>query len=115
MSYRKFNHVGVDYEYIVGKTHTKIRRADKSTPAQLFANSEWGAPMDSTKAPFIVRPSDIKGMLIGERNFHSHPCSRHPDITVTGLSVDPYSSEIDGVDILVDDCAKCLDESSWDI
>lgn len=115
MAYRKFNHDGIDYEYVVGKAQTKIRRADKSEPAKLFLNSEWGAPMASRKTPFIVRPSDIKGMLTGERNFTSHPCSRHPDITVTGFAVDPYSSEIDGSDILVDDCEKCLDDSAMDI
>ncbi len=127
MGYRKITVDGVDYEYVVGKTVTKIRPAGGRGKAQLFQNSEWGTPHASRRNDgptlpvresihgYVVHPAAVAGMIKGKKAFEPTTCKRHPEELVTGLSFSPYALEIEGLKHLTGNCAKCREESAWNI
>lgn len=129
MGYRKFNVNGEEYLVAIGPTHTKIRkgRHGKST---MYLNSEWGTPVRhqgfcysedparSNPDPisnYIIRPADIRGMILGVRFWQDYPCTRHPEYMITGLTVDPFDAEIHNKTTLVGNCAQCIQDSAWEI
>jgi hypothetical protein len=121
MNYRNITVNDRAYRWAVSKTHTKVRDVE-SGKSEVYRNDEWGVAhanrlSNGTTLPavtYIVRPRDVRGMILGEKSTLGI-CKGHPDVTITGLATDPYSEEIYGKVILVDNCHRCLDQSGWDI
>lgn len=125
--YRNITVADVAYRYVVGREVTKVQnRATGAT--RLYKNIEWGTPRidadyddckwrEDGKARYyprghIVTPGDVKGMITQQRHWQNHPCNRHPNRLVTGLTSDPFDGEIKGKITLRDNCPDCL-AASW--
>ncbi len=109
MSYRKINVNSKTYEYVVGKSHVKIRGHGVS---KVMAKSEVGQPVGVDK--HIVTPANIRNVILGRPGPQVFRCSHH-DVQTTGLAFDPYSYEIYGSLDLMIDCESCLDIQALEI
>jgi len=48
-------------------------------------------------------------------DFEPYPCPTHPDEMVTGECLDPYAQDVFGEEVLMPNCAKCVQEHAEDI
>ncbi len=127
----------VRYRYVVGREATKVQNRDTGQ-TRLYKNAEWGTPLIDRQweTPqvsevawagkdtqplsrdrdrpngFVVRPGDVRGMILGERRWKDYPCRDHPQQIITGLTGDPFAGEIEGLLILVGNCPIC-NYHSW--
>lgn len=109
MSYRKLEVNGATYEYVVGRSHVKVRGPGFS---KVIPKSEVGQPVGTNQ--HAVSPGNIRDVVLGRPGPKVFRCARH-DTTTTRLAFDPYSWEIEGKGHLVMDCEDCLDASAMEI
>ncbi|MCS4089978.1 hypothetical protein [Rhizobium sp. BK176] len=109
MSYRKIEVNGTTYEYVVGRSHVKIRGPNFS---KVLTKAEVGQPIGDDR--YVVSPANIKNIVLGRPGAQIFVCRNHGAATTT-LSYDPYDLEIYGKKRLMMDCGRCLDELGWDI
>jgi hypothetical protein len=109
MSYRKIEVNGKTYEYVVGRSHVKIRGPNFS---KVLTKAEVGQPIGKDR--YVVSPANIRNVVLGRPGTVEFVCTDH-DVATTGLDYDPYDLEIYGKKRLMMDCGRCLDELSWDI
>jgi hypothetical protein len=116
MSYRKIVVSGNAYEYVIGKTHVKVKGVG------LFLKSEWGNPIDRYSrqtrelyTTYVITPDTVRRIILGEKpSPREFVCTRHNTRT-TRLAFDPYAYEICNTSILVKRCEECLRQSAMDI
>lgn len=112
MSYRKITVNDKRYEYVIGKTHTKIKDVG------LFKNSEVGVPLkkrvgDEVKTSFVVTPAIVADIIAGKPIRPMHKCHHG---TVTGKTMlDPFANEVYGQKVKIGKCHICHAELSDDI
>ena len=133
--YRNITVDGQEYRYRVGRETTKVQHLGKKTTTKFYPNAEWGTPrinqdydqirvneylgdnprpVRSTSLGYVVMPGDVRGMILGERRWRDHPCSRHPEYIITGVCGDPFEGEIYQKGTLVTNCPACLHDSWLD-
>ena len=113
MSYRKITVDGKQYEYVIGKTHTKIKGLG------LFLNTEIGMtvpfPPEFHRAPkTFVTPGMIADKIQGKlpRKPIMYSCEH---LTTPHTVADPFESEVHGRYVAMIACDRCVNERSWDI
>jgi len=125
MSYRKITVDGKTYEYVVGRTHLKIKGFG------LFATAEIGNPVrKGRKAPgidawgrrnrgdayeaFVITPEVVRRVIKGESLPLVFHCERH-GVSTSRLTTDPFSAEIYGKYPTMVDCGECVQNRAWEI
>lgn len=113
MTYRTITVSGVDYEYVIGKSCTKIKGFG------VFQNNDIGVESRYSNRPKDVEGNRIKKMvvtpaivadLIAGNPIRSMNACRHG--TVTGrTTADPYEAEVNDEYAPIIDCDKCVHES----
>lgn len=106
MSYRKIEINGKTYEYVVGRSHVKIRGPNLS---KVLPKSEVGQPISVDR--YVVTPANIRNIVMGYPGLKMFVCDEHGTCT-TALDCDPYAFEIYGKRDLVMDCVQCQDRSA---
>lgn len=109
MSYRKIEVNGKTYEYVVGRSHVKIRGEGFS---KVLPKSEVGQQLGEDR--YVVSPANIRNIVLGRPGPKVYHCADHGVLT-SRLDYDPYSLEIYGKRYLMMDCDRCLDQLAWDI
>lgn len=108
MSYRKIEVDGKTYEYVVGKTTTKVKGVG------VFRNSDYGVPVECTDT-YVISAAGVKRMVRGlPGKPYKKTCERH-GLPITALTFSPFAAEIYGKTVLVDNCPECLYNSRMDI
>lgn len=114
MSYRKITVNDTRYEYVIGRTNTRIRGLK---PKEIFLNSEIGTRADplaekkfNNRAPlYQVTPAVIRALILGlNPQGMLHTC-KHGTATIRTAG-DPYESEVNDQYVPMIDCPLCLDE-----
>ncbi len=120
--YRKIEVDGKTYEYVVGKTTTKVKDVG------LFKNSDYGVPFvfsmnfDSGVAPdpkdieiVTVSAAGVKRMIRGlPGKPYRHVCERH-NFVATSQTYCRFDSEIHEKRTLVNNCGECVSDRADDI
>ena len=109
MSYRKIEVNGKTYEYVVGRSHVKVRGHGIS---KAVAKSEVGQPIGGDR--YVVTPASIRNVVLGRSGPRVLKCAEH-GVATTVLAYDPYSREIYGKHDLMIECERCLDRQGWEI
>jgi len=112
MSYRKITVNDKQYEYVIGKTHTKIKGKG------LFKNSEVGVPLkrrvgDEVKESFVVTPAIVADLIAGKPIRPMHKCY-HGTVTSKTM-INPYDHEVYGERNTIGKCHLCHEALSDDI
>jgi hypothetical protein len=108
MAYRKMKIDDKTYEYVIGKTFTKIKDVG------LFENKEYGSPLAFSNKGVVVSPKHVSNMIRGIKERVQYHCKEH-NFTTDMLVSDPYSVEIHGKKILVKYCPQCYERRALDI
>lgn len=109
MSYRKIEVNGKTYEYVVGRSHVKIRGPNLS---KVLPKAQVGQPIGEDR--YVVSPANIRNIVLGKPGAKVFFCAEHM-VATTSLDYDPFALEIYGKKHLMMDCGPCLDELAWDI
>ena len=109
MTYRKIEVDGTTYEYVVGRSHVKVRGPGFS---KVLPKAEVGQPVGEDR--YAVSPANIRNVILGRSGPRVFHCNEHGVLT-TALEYDPFSLEIYGKRHLVMDCGECLEERALDI
>jgi hypothetical protein len=104
MGYRKIEIEGKTYEYVVGRTHVKVRSA--SGMRRLLLKSEVGQPAGPGR--FVVVPANIRNLLRGYAPAVIFRCEEHKHET-RELAASPFWAEIHDKMILMTACPECLE------
>lgn len=107
MSYRKITVNGTQYQYSIGKTHTKI----KGLP--VFENSQIGDQISDTQ-DYVVTPYNVSNAILGKHTPRLVQKCHHGTITHE-TTTDPYAYEIYGKEVDMINCPKCVHELEMDI
>jgi hypothetical protein len=121
MGYRKLVVGDKTYEYVIGKTHTKVKGVG------VFLNSSYGVSVvrpamlsKTEQKKWFVSPGMLADKLSGKpiRAIEDTPsmqsCDDHGVHTVFRVA-DPYMIEVCRVYRGMIACKKCYDQRSWDI
>lgn len=119
MSYRKLTINGINYEFVIGKTFTKVKKGGKAYT--IFENEKIGSPHMQrscmgtfyTSGQFVITPLNVRNALLGE-NIPTNICKNH-NVTTTGMHADPYEKEIYGRTVYVTNCPICYEKRAEDI
>lgn len=120
MSYRKLTiDDGVKYDYVIGKTFTKVKRDGKSY--MIFENSKIGNPCMGPgygmtfvlTGNFVITPQNVRNAILGE-GIPTNFCEYH-NVRTTGMHVDPFENESYGNTLYVPNCPTCYENSAADI
>ena len=108
MAYRKIEVKGIKYEYVIGRSNTKIKGIG------VFDNAKIGTSIGSNR--ILITPLVIRSVILNEPIPKISFCSTHNFMTHGRDSVpDPYMREIHDEIVYVEDCPKCIHESEMDI
>ena len=103
MSYRKIEVNGTQYEYVVGRSHVKVRGPGMS---KVLAKSDIGQLIGDDR--FVVTPANIRNVVLGRNGPRTLICEEH-GVRTSALAYDPFSREIHGKGRLMINCAQCLE------
>lgn len=106
MSYRTIVVEDNKYEYVIGRTYTKVRGL------QAYRNAEIGNPVTGTDK-FVVAPLNIKQAIL-KLPIPEFTCKRH-NVTTTEMMVNPFDAEIYGRKNYMTKCAECYASLKDDI
>jgi hypothetical protein len=129
MGYRNIEVDGVQYQYAVGRSHTKI------TGLGVFLNKNYGTPVgyhrfrDPTTSgqplpegqigTYVISPSKVRAMILHKtkgiepQSYRQH-CLKH-DYVVTSLTPSPFAGEIEGKGTLMWNCPECVEDNAMEI
>jgi hypothetical protein len=111
----------VEYLWNTNGVITKVAgvATRKST---VYENKDWATPYinpyfedPNAERKWIVKPKDVRGMILGVRSWRDHQCSRHPNQIITGVCSSPYDKDIYGKVALMGNCLKCVDDEAMAI
>ena len=114
MTYRNIEIDGVNYKYVIGKSHTKVVNVG------IVSNSLIGLPVDG-KDRYLITPAFIKKFILADGVIDS---SFHDDIPTCGcgkkdntvkMRADPFDFEIHGVLHYGYTCDECYQRRAEDI
>lgn len=107
MSYRKLEVNGKQHEYVVGKTHTKVRGG------KTYLNSSIGDQVGDTDS-FVVTPYNVANAIKGiSQKRHVIRCNH--GTTTHEIVEDPFDAEIYGKSSLMINCKHCVENRRMDI
>ena len=117
MTYRKITVSGVEYEYSIGKSATKIKgfgvyqNNDIGVESQYFNRSKnaEGKPVKK----MIVTPAIVADLISGKPIRSMNSCD-HGTVT-SKTTANPYDAEIHAEYSEMIDCAKCVHELAMEI
>lgn len=104
MAYRSIEVEGKTYEYVVGRTHVKVR--GPSGMQRVLLKSEVGQPAGPGR--FAVLPSNVRNLLMGYVPATIYRCEEHKHET-RELAASRYWAEIHDKVILMAACPECLE------
>jgi hypothetical protein len=104
MGYREIEVEGSTYEYVVGRTHVKIRSA--SGLQRLLLKSDVGQPAGPGR--YAVGPANIRNLLMGYVPAVIFRCEEHRHET-RELAASPFWAEIHDKVILMAACPGCVE------
>lgn len=112
MSYRKITVDNQEYEYTVGKSNTKIKGVG------VFHNEDIGDKVETgykhKPFKFIVAPYNVANAIKGVyKPREIYKCQHGTETHKTTLS--PYALEIQGKEVEMIKCSKCIEQSAGDI
>lgn len=112
MSYRKIIVDGKQYEYSIGKTHTKIKGME------VYKNSDIGDEIESTTSyeiqGYVVSPYNVANAIKGVHKPRQVIKCEHGTQTHETTAC-PYSSEIDNEYVPMINCKHCVAQSAGNI
>ncbi len=107
MSYRKITVNEKSYEYVIGKTHTKVKGFG------LFVNAEVGnfiahpdSPIHSGPRSYLVTPSTVAKIIGGDKVPTAYKCKLH-GITTDDVVADPQVLAATGKTRYIPHCPEC--------
>lgn len=110
MSYRKITVNDKQYEYVIGKTNTKIKGVG------LFLNSQVGSEVVDCGGNFIeyvVTLRIVATLIKGSREKPTFSC--HHGTVTDKLMVNPYDEEIYGKTLYIAACGECYNTLAGEI
>lgn len=112
MSYRKITVNDKRYEYVIGKTHTKIKDVG------LFKNSEVGVPLkkrvgDELKRTFVVTPAIVADIIAGKPIRTMYKCDH--GIVTSKTMLDVLSHDVYNETRYIGKCELCDKELAGEI
>jgi hypothetical protein len=102
MSYRTITVKDISYEYVVGRTHLKIKGVG------IYLKSLVGDPVGYRT--FVITPKTIARVLRGQLEPEPYFCSVH-ETECHGLAINPFQSEARGRSVYMPNCAQCITAS----
>ena len=106
MAYRKITIDGTTYEYVVGKTHVKVKGVG------IWRRDEVGHEVDGKRNKYVVSPSIMRSLITGDDEEQIYTCKH---TATTSWAYDPFAIEIHGMKVKVANCPICLQQSADDI
>jgi hypothetical protein len=94
MSYRKLKIKDVEYEYVIGRTHTKVKLNGKSMA--IYTNASIGNPIGHPYASvlnptnYLVTPLNVKNAILNK----NIPEFNTPEGKTIWMMVNPFDAEI---------------------
>jgi hypothetical protein len=102
MSYRKITVDEKTYEYVIGKTHLKIKGFG------LFENSKIGNFIvnGGPREQYLVTPGTVAKVIRGDTLPTAHHCKTH-SVTTDDVVADPYHLAVTGKTRHIPYCPEC--------
>ncbi|WP_327209997.1 hypothetical protein [Rhizobium leguminosarum] len=110
MGYRKIDIEGTIYEYVVGRSHVKVRSA--SGLQRVVPKSEVGQPAGPGR--WVVGPANIRNLVLGYVPAVIFRCEEHKHET-RELAASPFWAEIHDKIFFMAACPECLHNSAMRI
>lgn len=107
MSYRKITVNEQEYQYSIGKSHTKVKGF------KVFENRMIGDPISGT-SDYVVTPYNVANAIKGIYQPRVVDKCSHGTVTHE-TTIDPFDAEIYGEQREMINCPKCVHERAMDI